>query len=296
MKNLDRFPDDETPDEATKEEVEGTENAFLAGFDGDDDPIPDEGEMETEAKPDSKDAAEASASAGDGDEPAAADKPDEPADNPLAARVRSLEGKLGTVTDQLSRALSENQTLKDTATPTTEQVTEAAESSEKFDELAAEFPEWAEAMKEQITLVESRLMGKIPTAEAIDGAINEAYQATRALNKLDIKHLDWEETVQSVDFKDWEKAQNAEIQVLAGSEDPKDASKMLDLYKQSKQDAKSDEPDAEAEAERLAAEKQRRLDDAIAPTRPGSTSRRERAPDVDDAFEEGFYGNRERAR
>ena len=72
---------------------------------------------------------------------------------------------------------------------------------------------------------------------------------------------------------------------------------MLDLYKKSLQDAKpDDEPPPLDPRDEARQAQQQRLKDAVAPTTPGSSSRREETPDVDDAFVGGFYGNRERAR
>ena len=87
------------------------------------------------------------------------------------------------------------------------------------------------------------------------------------------------------------------MRALAESENAKDASKMLDAYKESLEDADQDDPDTDEQREKdRKARQQRRLDDAVAPTKGSGPSRREQTPDAEDAFEEGFYGNRERAR
>ena len=89
-------------DDGAELDDEDNQAAFDAGFEGDDIKLEDEPPAD-EPKPDKPTAA---AAAGDDETPPAGETP--PADdNPLAARLRAVEGKLGTVTDQLTRALSD---------------------------------------------------------------------------------------------------------------------------------------------------------------------------------------------
>ncbi len=288
--------DDDSPED---------EAAFLAGYGSADEVAStDKAPVVDAPAADEPDKVEADASRSDAAaKPVAEPAPDsgttpDPAesDGKIASRLRKVEGTVGTLSDQLSRALEANAKLVEPKKgPTPEQIADAATSSEKLKEFGKEWPEAADAVNEGLDLLEKRLLDKIPTAEAIDSAITESFEAGRAVAKLDRKHENWEETVNSGQFEDWQKAQPAEVRALAGSKDAADASKMLDLYKKSLQDAKP-EPDEPNPKEVAREAQRRRLQDAVAPTIPGSSNRRDETPDVDEAFEEGFYGNRNRIR
>jgi hypothetical protein len=287
--NPDDIPEEPVIIDAEDDDDVAAQAAFDAGYDGDDTvEVPDD-------TPDPDAALEESL----GGEPAAPpveEPPEEPEPlvaepDPLADRVRSLEGKIGSLTDNLTKALAGNVALGGGGgeAPTSEQVAEATQSTEKFDALAEEFPEWADAMKEQIGIVESSVMGKIPTPEAIDEAIGEAATRARQFAYVDIKHENWEETIQSTEFGQWLDQQDYATQALADSELGRDASKLLDKFKSFKQDS---DPGSGPPHSETGQQRQQRLEGAVDPTRPGGTNPDRQAPDDDaeEAFAAGFRG------
>ena len=159
-------------------------------------------------------------------------------------RLKSFEGRLGAAQNALAAAEAAAK-ASGTKAPTAQQMTEAMQSTKKFDALMAEMgPDWEEAFKE-FRAAQAAAFSK--NAQVVDVAgikkeleegftksvqeISEAStQTARQLAILDIKYPTWEQDVKQPDFGAWIKTQAPEMQALMGSESAVEAMKVLDAY------------------------------------------------------------------
>lgn len=158
-------------------------------------------------------------------------------------RLRPFEGRW----KQMQQVINEWQAAKTAGTPagapSQEQQAKAAVTSEKWEALKADFPEWAEAMEERLAAVQA-----IPTAPAqaevaaqmraeLEAEFNQRLlQNSRAAMSavVEMRHEGWVKTVKSPEFQAWRATQSPEVNALGASENALDAIKLLDLYKEAR--------------------------------------------------------------
>lgn len=133
----------------------------------------------------------------------------------LNQRLRNLEGKVGGWTDKLDKALAGAKAEAGTAAaPSEAQIAAAKQSTEKFDALKEEFPEWAEALEERLGVFEAALKGsgqeqpdvdqvRSEVLSEVDVRVSQAVSEARELGRLDARHPDWEQTINSEEFVAW---------------------------------------------------------------------------------------------
>lgn len=230
---------------------------------------------------------------------------DENAD--LKKRIRGLEGRFGEVNRQLQqlteKASKETKAAGDDA-PTTKQIKAAMGDSEKMATLKAEFPEFAEALEEQLA--------KVPDASALkaemQSALNEQF-GVLVDSIISEAHEDWAETVVSPRYAAWIERQDEEIANLEHSKRPSDVVKLLNHYQKFEDwvEAQGDgvtnyrdealldlyaRSDIESPSKTdLEAERRRRNAEALEAAIPATTrsrGTRPQATSVDDIFETAF--------
>lgn len=184
-------------------------------------------------------------------------------------RLSSIAKSVPELTNQLSRntgrvaalqsELDAAKAVKTAGGPTDAQINAAAKSTDKWDTLKGDFPEWADATEQLIT---ARIAGIAPgaafdpeaIAKVIEDRVQEATAGTAKLieeAKVEGKHPDWRETLADADFHTWKNAQASDVQALFQSPKGRDAVRMLDLYVEAK--AKPAGAVQEARAKKLAA-------------------------------------------
>lgn len=216
----------------------------------------------------------------------------------IPEQMRKLQGQVGGLvshTKELKDALAK---AKDTTeakggtTPTQQQVDSAAKDAAQWEQLKADFPDWAEAVDARLAKIEATRATTSPvdtaaieariaaeTEKRVAQATSQAVAEARLLAPIDAKHLGWEETIVTEPFLAWEKKQGAEVQAYASSSNPQDVIRMLDLYSVfSKKTAEK-------------AEERKRLDANVTPS--GTTVTPSTTSD-DDAFEQGYNEARSR--
>ncbi len=212
----------------------------------------------------------------------------------LKARLRNIEGKFGTVNAQMQNMLKAQKDVRSTggAAPTAQQIQSARQSSKKFEQLRDDFPEWADAMEEELNLRTEALRAQIPQAPNLDGFISRDEAAniaseSRKLAVLDFKYPGWEDEVRSNDFRLWFISQNENMKVLADSDDPRDSAVMLDAYFNARNPARNS---AELDEKKsvVVNKQKKRLASAISPTK-SSAAAGKRFSSEDEDFEEGFH-------
>lgn len=176
-------------------------------------------------------------------------------------QIRNLAGHIGGLKSAVEEAKTAAKTTAATGTaaPSTKEITDASGSGEKWKQLAADFPEWAEATEERFAAVLAAKQTPVDVegitrtvTTAATAAAREAGIEARRLAQVDIAHEGWEETVNTAAFGTWLGAQPQEVKALAGSNNPRDAIKMLDAYKAHEQAAASTAAAAVKTKQRLA--------------------------------------------
>ena len=150
----------------------------------------------------------------------------------VTQRLRNAEGHIGGLNGQLKQQL---QTAKQVATtggeaPTANQLRAAQQNPQAMEDLKRDYPEFASAMEsalnERLQQLEQRFAPQVqqPTVQPDD--INRL----RAEISVEVQHPGWQARVQTPEFVGWLQRQPREVQMLAASESPQDAVRLLDLH------------------------------------------------------------------
>jgi hypothetical protein len=186
----------------------------------------------------------------------------------LTQHVKRAEGRVASIQRQMQAAASQaTDKVGASNAPTAAAVAAATKSPEKWDSLKADFPEWAEATEEYVA---SRLAGVSTGGQDPEqvrtllkeeaGVLREQLRKEMAEDFVEEFHEGWKETVKSQDFYAWFSKQPAEIAALGQSERPRDAIKLISMFKQAQETPVSD----------IVAERAQRRS-AAATQRPGGT-------------------------
>ena len=150
----------------------------------------------------------------------------------LHNRVRNTEGHIGGLKSQLERAAS---AARDTGTeaPTNAEIREAVASPEALKQFREDYPEIAKAVDLAIQERVSSLPRPAPASNEIEALRNQIAQIERqrAVDFIEFRHEGWIETIRTPEFQGWVKSQPREVAALGDSSDPRDAVRMLDLFK-----------------------------------------------------------------
>lgn len=187
----------------------------------------------------------------------------------LLQHVRSAEGRVAAMQREFQQARTAQQSVAPQEAPTQGQMAAAAKNPEKWEQLKADFPEWAGAMEEYVAVklgsVAPQQAGLTP--EQVAGYVQQQVAQTkaemaRALEEARIegKYENWRDTVNTTDFAQWFTVQAPEVRALADSAAARDAIRMLDLFHEAKKHSAAD----------IRQERGARLA-AAATTRPGQT-------------------------
>lgn len=222
--------------------------------------------------------------------------PSTPEPDPLEKRLRNLEGHFGTVNrdlQKISQAMEKMATAQTTAvgapTPTPAELAAPA-SQEKTEFLKREYPEWHDAMQEQINAIGTKYLDRESAAKFVDKetltktATDTAYDVAakvRELVKIDrAQGDDWQEKIYSQDFKDWLEQQPAEMKAKRESDFGKDVIHVLDAFDQSRKTPPKVDPPAPRRGQTL--------QDSVPATTGSGPTRTERAQTMDEAIMAGY--------
>ena len=184
----------------------------------------------------------------------------------VEARLKQAESRVGALTNELHNAKQAATTVKDA--PTKEQMEAAAKSGEAWENLKADFPEWAEAfdgrfnaklasLKEEIL---SGLHGEGKTAEEIAQLKTTLAEGTAEQIQIGILGFlkpNWQTTLSTKEYQDWLKAQPEDVVKLTKSPLAADAITVLDSFEEAVGKQKT--------AEEIASERKRRMRTAVIP-------------------------------
>jgi hypothetical protein len=206
----------------------------------------------------------------------------------LGHRFSSFEGRLGAVQNALAAAQAAK--AQGDSAPNQQQIAAAAVSTEKWNKIKEDFPEWAEALDERLAAIPAASASQAPAvdADAIARTATEkaAAQFEPHLRQLSEKlakaearelnraHPDLKQTVKTPEFQTWWNAQPADRRAAADT-DADTAIEMIGAYKQQRE---------AAEAQKRS--NKQRLESAVTPK---GSSHAERVPPNDRAAAEEAF-------
>lgn len=153
----------------------------------------------------------------------------------VTQRLRNAEGHIGGLGSQLKQQVQAAQqvTAKGGEAPTAGEIRAAQASPEKMDALKRDYPEFADAMEsalnERLSALEQRLAAQPQQAQQ-PAVSHDEIARLRSEMAVEIRHPGWQDRVQTPEFVGWLQRQPREVQMLAASDSPQDAVRLLDLH------------------------------------------------------------------
>lgn len=150
------------------------------------------------------------------------------------ARVRKVEGQYGGINSQLQQQLKNGRDpAEGVETPSAKELRDAQKNPEAMAKLKTDYPEFGAAME---AVLDERLSGVKHEIEELRRQAGQPQLTAADLDTLrnkiqvEVVHPGWERTVQQPEFSGWLNRQPREVQLLAESESPQDAIRLLDLH------------------------------------------------------------------
>jgi len=152
----------------------------------------------------------------------------------VTQRLRNAEGHIGGLGSQLKQ---QQQVAKQVASqggdaPSQDEVRQAQSDPEAMAKLKRDYPEFADAMegalKQQLQEQEQRFKALLENQKG--GVSHEEIAQMRSELAVEAKHPGWQDRVRTPEFMGWLQRQQREVQMLAASESPQDAVRLLDLH------------------------------------------------------------------
>lgn len=161
----------------------------------------------------------------------------------LQHQVRQAHGKLGELNALVRQSVQAAQHVRSAGgdAPSAGEIAAAQGSAKKFEKLREEYPDFSEAIDEFV----SAKVGQSVDAQQVDSLQQQLAQerAERELlarkTQVEIRHPGWEREIVTPAFGGWLERQLPEIRMLADSNEPAAAIRVLDLYKQERARAPS---------------------------------------------------------
>ena len=187
-------------------------------------------------------------------------------------RLRSAEGRIGSVQQAVfeQRKAAEEAAKRVKDAPTKEQMAQAAKSERAWEDLKDEFPEFSEALHDEITSMRKAaeaLKQDIETLRTMQnsGSQHDVEKLQREIDVklVSVKHPGWQQTVKSDEFGQWLQAQDQAVQqTFLYATDPVECIAVLDAFAGS---------NTEGSAQGITASRQRRLEAATTVSKGRST-------------------------
>ena len=159
----------------------------------------------------------------------------------LTGRLRNAEGHIGGLNSQLKEQIKTAQKIDAAGgnAPTAAEISAAQSDPQALAELERDYPEFAKAVRGPIDALRTQmadLQSKIqqPPAQPDGFVSRDEIAKLRSELKVESKHPEWQETVKTPEFHGWMAGSSREVQMLAGSNDPQDAVRLLDLFSESR--------------------------------------------------------------
>ena len=154
----------------------------------------------------------------------------------VTQRLRNAEGHIGGLGSQLKQQLQAAQqvTSKGGDAPSAGEIRAAQSNPEAMARLKADYPEFADAMEsalnERLGAIEQQLKQQSQQPAQQTGASQDEIARLRSEMAVEIRHPGWQDRVRTTEFVGWLQRQPREVQMLAASDSPQDAVRLLDLH------------------------------------------------------------------
>lgn len=159
----------------------------------------------------------------------------------LTGRLRNAEGHIGGLNSQLKEQIKTAQKIDAAGgnAPTAAEISAAQSDPQALAELERDYPEFAKAVRGPIDALRTQmaeLQSKIqqPPVQPDGFVSREEIAKLRSELKVESKHEGWQETVKTPEFHGWMAGSPREVQMLALSDEPADAVRLLDLFSESR--------------------------------------------------------------
>jgi len=150
-------------------------------------------------------------------------------------RLRNAEGRIGGLNSQLKQFMqAASSTRADGGdAPTREEIAKAQSDPAAMAKLREDYPEFGAAVKaaldEQVKALRAEMKGNAAAKPAPAGVTQADLASMRAEIAVESRHPGWQERVKTPAFVGWLTSQPREVQMLAASDSPQDAIRLLDL-------------------------------------------------------------------
>lgn len=150
----------------------------------------------------------------------------------VTQRLRNAEGHIGGLGSQLKQQqqLAAQVSAKGGDAPSASEIREAQGSARAMEALKRDYPEFAEAMEAALNEQLSALKASQPQVPQQPGVTTDDIARLRSEMAVEIRHPGWQDRVKTPEFIGWMQRQPREVQMLAASESPQDAVRLLDLH------------------------------------------------------------------
>ena len=152
----------------------------------------------------------------------------------VTQRLRNAEGHIGGLGSQLKQQVQAAQQVASRGgeAPSAKELRQAQADPEAMSSLKRDYPEFASAMEsalnERLQALEQRVTTQPPAQQ--QGVSPEDFYRMRSELQVEVRHPGWQGRVQTPEFVGWLQRQPREVQMLAASESPQDAVRLLDLH------------------------------------------------------------------
>ena len=158
----------------------------------------------------------------------------------LGGRLRNAEGHIGGLNSQVKQQIeaARTATAAGVDAPSAREIRAAQESPEAFAQIEHDYPEFAKALRPAIEATFkdkfAELEKRLPQGDPGQSNVVQEMQQFKAEMRVESRHPGWQETVKTPDFMGWMQNSPRELKMLAGSNEPADAVRLLDMYAESK--------------------------------------------------------------
>jgi hypothetical protein len=160
----------------------------------------------------------------------------------LGGRLRNAEGHIGGLNSQLKSQLEAAKAVVKSGgdAPSAKELRDAQGDPEAMADLARDYPELAKALRPAMEATFSErfkeLEKRLPTGVQEGGLTRQELNAFRSEMLVESSHKGWQEVVRGDEFKGWLSSSPREFQLLAASDAPADAIRLLDQFNESKKE------------------------------------------------------------
>lgn len=164
--------------------------------------------------------------------------------NQLSGRLRNAEGHIGGLNSQVKSQIEAARKVEATGAqaPTAGEIHAAQANPQALAELERDYPEFSKALRPAIEATMAHRMAefekRIPQSQAqqpvTDVVTKQEIEAFKAELKVESRHPGWQEKVAGAEFVGWLQNAPRELKMLAGSNDPSDAIRLLDVFEDAK--------------------------------------------------------------